>query len=413
MLDLKTYRPQGDKRNTPFFEEVLPRVYERRRNSGIDQLVGMMAALLLQVQHGDAMTAMAELTLMGPYRFQECWLTETHRIYLLRSQPDWPRLILMEPLTQEYEDELTRWNALYPLAAPKANTRYVGEIYYTTSCRELRTVLESQSIRFVYPGETSNSFYAQPRLTCTRMSDYTYNRVGYVEVPLDSLEPLDLGDRVLLDDELLDRLEQAARKHALHGLEGVVLGVDHLASRVLAGEREDAILEYLTMVPYYFWGAYDITAMNSSTNVTRCPLVEDEKQSPAKVFTANNTPSYLNSFNNLPMPTEDFVRNYGRRLHHIAYEVKDGASHGLSNVDFVVQILRDLGIAFLADVVGECNDQPNLRQIFSRHSASTLLISEYVQRCHGYAGFFTHENVAALTEAAGQDERYEHGHVFD
>ena len=60
---------------------------------------------------------------------------------------------------------------------------------------------------------------------------------------------------------------------------------------MLAGEREDALLENLTMVPYDFWGAYNIAAMNSSTNVTRHPSIGDIKQSPARVFTANNTPS--------------------------------------------------------------------------------------------------------------------------
>jgi len=41
------------------------------------------------------------------------------------------------------------------------------------------------------------------------------------------------------------------------------------------------------------------------------------------------------------------------------------------------------------------------------------LITEYVERCHKFKGFFTKQNVASLTEAAGKDERYEHGHVFD
>ena len=67
-----------------------------------------------------------------------------------------------------------------------------------------------------------------------------------------------------------------------------MIQVDHgdgLASRVLAGERENALLEHLTMVLYYSWGAYNIAAMNSSTNVTRHPSIGDEKQSPARVFT--------------------------------------------------------------------------------------------------------------------------------
>jgi hypothetical protein len=365
------------------------------------------------VDHGDCLAYMAELALMGPYRFRECWLNETHRIHLLEADPLWPRLILLEPLNRGFEDEATRWNRMYPLAAAKPNARYIGEIYSTSSCRDLRSVLEPQNIRFVYPDEASNGFYALPHLTFTFLSDYTYNRVGYVDVPLDSLAALDLGDRVLLDDESLELLEAAGQKHQRHGLGGRVLGIDHLASRVLAGEREDALLEYLTMVPYYFWGAYNIAAMNSSTNVTRHPSIGDEKQSPARVFTANNTPSYLNSFDNLPMPTEDFVRNYGRRMHHIAYEVVDGEIQGEKNVDFVVDVLRDLGISFLADVVGECTDQPNLKQIFSKASPYSLLITEYVERCLGYDGFFTRDNVAALTAAAGEAERYEHGQVFD
>jgi hypothetical protein len=154
--------------------------------------------------------------------------------------------------------------------------------------------------------------------------------------------------------------------------------------------------------------------MNSSTNVNRNPNVEDEKHSPAKVFTANNTPSFVNSFDGLPMPTENFVRNYGRRMHHVAYEVLDGDhKSGEKNIDYVVGELKKLGIPFLARIVGECKDEPNLKQIFSKHSAYSLLITEYVERCYNYQGFFTKSNVAALTEAAGLDERYEHGHVFD
>ena len=141
--------------------------------------------------------------------------------------------------------------------------------------------------------------------------------------------------------------------------------------------------------------------------------MSDEKHSPARVFTANNTPSYLNSLVNLPMPTEEFVRNFGRRMHHIALEVHDGDTGTEKNVDAVVRSLQQHGVAFLAEVVGECSDQPNLKQIFSKSSPHSLLITEYVQRCKGYEGFFTRDNVAALTEAAALTERFAHGHVFD
>ena len=413
MIDLATYVPMGDKKNSGFFEEYLPKVFDRRAESGLPEIVDRMAAVVVQVEHGDAVNYIAELALMGPYRLVDARLTDTHKVYLLQSQPDYPRMILLEPLTATFEDEVTRWNMLYPLSAAKPNARYIGEIYQATSAKAVRDALEPQGVRFVYAGETVNPFYCSEHLSFTFLSDFTYNRVGYVDVPLDTLEGLNLGDKLQISAESQSLIESAASLQAEHGVADKVLGIDHLATRILAGEREDAILEYLTMVPYYFWGAYNITEMNSSTNVTRHPDVPDDKLSPARVFTANNTPAIVNSFENLPMPTEDFVRNFGRRMHHIAYEVGDGDINEMKNVDYVVSELTKLGTPFLADVVGECKDEPNLKQIFSKSSPYSLLITEYVERCHGYEGFFTRDNVAALTAAAGASERFEHGQVFD
>ena len=65
MIDLATYTPMGDKKNSDFFEEYLPRVYERRAKSGLDEIVGNIAALVVQVEHGDAVDYMAELAAMG------------------------------------------------------------------------------------------------------------------------------------------------------------------------------------------------------------------------------------------------------------------------------------------------------------------------------------------------------------
>lgn len=413
MIDLKTYKSLGDKKNSEFFESYLPKIYERRASTGLDELVGEMAAVVVQVEHGDAIAHLSELAVMGPYRLTDSRLTDTHRVFLLTSRPEFPRMIVLEPLSPSYEDELTRWNRLYPLSRKKPNARYVGEIYKTSSVSAVRDVLEPQNIRFVYAGDQENDFYCLPHLAFTFLSDFTYNRVGYVDVSLDDLDAVGLGERFSLAPADRGRIDAAAEKQASHGISGLVLGLDHMATRILAGEREDAILEYLTMVPYYFWGAYNISEMNSSTNVTRNPKVDDDKKSPARVFTANNTPSFVNSFEGLPMPTEDFVRNFGRRMHHVAYAVIDGHVAGEKNVDYVVRELKELGTDFLAHVVGECKDEPNLKQIFSKSSAWTLLITEYVERCHGYEGFFTRDNVAALTEAAGQAERFDHGHVFD
>ncbi len=413
-LDLAEFEPLGDKKNSDFFNEYRLKIYERRKTSGLEELIDRICALIVQVETGDALSYLEELYLMTPYRLLCSYLNETHKIFFLESKPEFPHFIVLEPLDAHFTDDLTRLNMLYPLARKKPNARYVGEVFSVSNLTETRNVLESHNIRFHYPEETENKFFSNPHFYFSFPSSLTGNRVGYTPRGDYEMEAMEIGERFQLNDQEMGRLERAAAKAGEKSAVPLILGVDHMATRILAGEREDAILEFLTMSNYYFWGAYNIADQNSSTNVNRNGNVGDDKLSPAKVFTANNIPSFINSFENLPMPTEDFVRNFGRRMHHIAYEVVDGDhKSGEKNVDFVVDTLKELGVPFLAHVVGECTDEPNLKQIFSKHSQYSILITEYVERCYGYEGFFTKSNVAALTAAAGEDERYRHGNVFD
>ena len=413
-LDILSYQPVGDKKSSDFFNEYRLKIYQRRKASGLEELLEHLCALVVQVENGDALHYIEELYLMTPYRFRDAYLNETHKIYILEAKPENPSYVVLEPLDSSFTDDLTRLNMLYPLARKKPNARYVGEVFRTDDLDETRNILESHNIRFHYPDETENKFFSNRHFNFTLPSSITGNRTGYMPTDTFDQEVLELGQRIVLRSEEIERLDRAEAKSSENGIEGLILGVDHMATRILSGEREDAILEFLTMSNYYFWGAYNIADQNSSTNVNRNPNVTDDKFSPAKVFTANNTPSFVNSFDNLPMPTEDFVRNYGRRMHHVAYEVKDGDHQGgEKNIDFVVDMLKNNGIPFLANVVGECTDKPNLKQIFSKHSEYSILITEYVERCYGFDGFFTKDNVAALTAAAGADERYHHGNIFD
>jgi hypothetical protein len=416
-VNLLEYKPQGDKKNSDMFEEYRSKIYQRRKSSGVeDLLTGTMAAVIIQVEAGDAHPYMMELYIMTPYRFMAAFTNSTHHIYFLEvpGKVKQPLLILLEPLHMDYEDESTRLNMLYPNARKKRNARYVGEVFHCEDTKELVKVLMSHEIRFAHGDDVVNDFFHNNHFRFTILSDFTCNRVGYTSFDLRDIEALDLGRRIHLSAAEQRDLDKVDAKFKELGFEDKLLGFDHMATRILAGEREDAILEFLTMSSYYFWGAYNIADMNSSTNVTRNNVVDDDKQSPAKVFTANNTPSYVNSFEGLPMPTEDFVRNYGRRMHHVAVEVRD-ADHpsGQKNVDYVVDTLTNQGIPFLAHVVGECKDVPDLKQIFSKHSPYSLLITEYIERCHHFKGFFTKQNVADMTAAAGEDERYDHGHVWD
>jgi hypothetical protein len=158
----------------------------------------------------------------------------------------------------------------------------------------------------------------------------------------------------------------------------------------------------LALSSYYYWGSYDIKDQNSSTNVTKNVRQQPESRSPAKVFTANNYPYCVNHLDQLPSPTESFVRNYGPRLHHMAVEVKDGQRNGREHIDIVVEAIAAQGKGFLLDTVG--SREEGLKQIFSSASAFSALIVEYVQRFGDFQGFFTRDNVAQLTYAAGQEE---------
>lgn len=412
MINPLNYLPKGDKENSSYFNEYKTKIFARRKQSGLEDLYGDMCAIVVQVQTGDAISYLKELYAMTPYRYANSYISDTHKCYCLINSNDAPLFLILEPLDPNFKDDITRLNKMYPNSREKFNARYVGEIYKCKDKDEVRNILISQDFNFHIPSMTENKFYCSKHIHFSRLSDFTCNSVGYTDSNIYDLDSLELGQRFYLTKEQEKILHNEEQKSVDNGTKKLLKGIDHMATRILAGEREDAILEFLCLSNYYFWGAYNIHDMNSSTNVNRTPHGHDIK-SPAKVFTANNTPFMVNSFDNLPMPTETFVRNYGRRMHHIAYEVTDGDHpSGQKNIDYVINTLKkDIQVEFLAEVFGACNDAPDLKQIFSKHSAYSLLITEYVERCHGFDGFFTKENVAALTEAASLDERLEPEHT--
>ena len=68
-IDPLKYKPKGDKENSEFFETYKGKIYERRKSSGLEDLLDTLRALVVQVEHGDALSYLREIYLMGPYRF--------------------------------------------------------------------------------------------------------------------------------------------------------------------------------------------------------------------------------------------------------------------------------------------------------------------------------------------------------
>jgi hypothetical protein len=390
----------GDKENSPFFEEYLQRLLSERDRLGLTEMIHEIDALMITVDPEHSIDYIAELTLMTPYHYLVTLESESHWTHILRIDLNSPDLILREVKDPNFRGIFRSLNEIYPVGSKKPNSRYMGEIIRVNNMHEVQKIQESREFRFFSPNDI-RKLELPGNLAITKPSPYTHNIVGYLERHPDNLRVYALGMSTIRPDVQV-AYEKAKELQEKLRIDDLILPVDHLATRVYSQNREVAILEYLSLSSYYFWGAYNIWDQNSSTNVTKSVHGVAESRSPAKVFTANNTPYFVNHLEKLPSPTETFVRNYGPRLHHMALAVKDGERDGIENIEFVVNAIAEQGKGFLLDVIG--SKEQGLKQIFSNASEHSSLIIEYVQRYGGFDGFFTKENVAALTEAAGTEE---------
>lgn len=390
----------GDKQNSEFFETYLQRLLEERDRVGLTDLIREIDALMITVEPGHSLAYLAELSLMTPYHYLVTLESESHLTHLMRIDMESPDL-----LVREVKDPATRGifrslNEVYPVGNHKPYSRYMGEIVRVRNLHEVVKLQRHREIRFFNADEV-RKLELPGNLAVCKPSPYTHNIVAYMEREPEDMRVYALGIS-RIDMAAQEAYEAAKELQYKLGIHTLLQPIDHLATRVYSQNREVAILEYLSLSSYYYWGSYDIKDQNSSTNVTKSIHYSKEAKSPAKVFTANNTPYFVNHLDGLPSPTETFVRNYGPRLHHIAVSVSDGETAGMENIDFVVKSIAEQGKDFLLDVIG--SKEEGLKQIFSSASEHSSLIIEYVQRFGEFDGFFARDNVAELTRAAGVEE---------
>ncbi len=390
----------GDKQNSDFFEIYLQRLLSERDRSGLTEMIGGIEALMISVEPGNSIEYIAELALMTPYQYLVTLDSEKHWTHVLRIDMNSPDILLREIKNPGYSDIFRSLNDLYPVGAQRPHSRYLGEILLATDRHKVVTLQQQREFRFFSVGQLAE-LDLPLNVSISKPSPYTQNVVGYMERPVDGIRVYQHGVCIILSAAQAANDRSKEMQERL-GIKHLILPVDHLATRVYSQNREAALLEYLALSSYYYWGSYDIKDQNSSTNVTKNIRQMPESCSPAKVFTANNHPYCVNHLDQLPSPTENFVRNYGPRLHHMAVALQDGQSHGRENIDIVVDAIISQGKGFLLDTVG--SREEGIKQIFSSASDFSSLIIEYVQRFGDFQGFFTRDNVAQLTYAAGQEE---------
>ncbi|MDX1914408.1 MAG: hypothetical protein SFU55_02390 [Methylophilus sp.] len=399
-MDSLQYPRHGDKENSAFFEEYLKRLLLERDRLGITEMVHEIDALMITVDPDHSIKYISELCFMTPYHYLVTLESESHWTHILRIDLNSPDLILREVKDPNFRGIFRSLNEIYPIGSQKPNSRYMGEIIRVNNLHEVEKIQSSREFRF-FSQDDIRKLELPGNLAISKPSPYTHNIVGYLERHPEDLRVYALGISAIRNDVQKVYVE-AKELQAKLRIDDLLMPIDHLATRIYSQNREVAILEYLSLTSYYFWGAYNIKDQNSSTNVTKSVHGYAESRSPAKVFTANNTPYFVNHLEKLPSPTETFVRNYGPRLHHMAISVKDGERDGLENIEFVVNAIAENGQEFLLDVIG--SKEEGLKQIFSNASEHSSLIIEYVQRFGAFDGFFTKDNVAKLTEAAGFEE---------
>jgi len=395
-----SFARQGDKLNSDFFEEYLVRLLDERDRSGLTDMIHEIEAIMITVDPGHSIRYIGELALMTPYHYLVTLESEDHWTHVLRVDMNSPDFLIREVKDPSIHGIFRSLNEVYPIGMRKPNSRYMGEILRVTNLHEVTEIQKAREFRF-FSQEQTRKLQMPGNLAISKPSPYTHNIVAYMERPLDQVRTYALGVSSIRDDVQEVYLAAKAKQEEL-AINKLIMPVDHLATRIYSQNREVAILEWLSLSSYYYWGSYDIRDQNSSTNVTKSVHYTNESQSPAKVFTANNTPYFVNHLEKLPSPTETFVRNYGPRLHHIALAIADGDYEGLENIEHVVNQITSQGTDFLLDVIGSRED--GLKQIFSGASEHSSLIIEYVQRFGDFNGFFTRQNVAELTHAAGVEE---------
>ncbi|OQK15630.1 hypothetical protein AU255_15515 [Methyloprofundus sedimenti] len=390
----------GDKQNSEFFEEFLVRLLEERDAIGLTDMIHEIDAMMITVDPGHSCRYIAELALMSPYHYLVTLESESHWTHILRIDMNSPDLLIREVKDANTQGIFRSLNEIYPIGAFKPNSRYMGEILRVNDLHGVVQLQQTRDFRF-FSQDQVRKLELPGNLAVSKPSPYTHNIVGYMERPENQLRIYALGVSSIRT-EIQDAYYAAKELQKLLQIDDLILPIDHLATRIYSQNREVAILEWLSLSSYRYWGSYNIKDQNSSTNVTKSVHYTNELKSPAKVFTANNTPYFVNHLMNLPSPTETFVRNYGPRLHHIAMAVLDGERHNMENIDWVVNQITAQGKEFLLDVIG--SKQEGLKQIFSSASEHSSLIIEYVQRFGTFDGFFTKDNVAELTRAAGVEE---------
>jgi len=348
--------------------ETVPVVLDGRRDAGLDGLVGDLDAVIITTEQDRFLPAAAEFLRSTRLTCTESVTSRYARSCTL-SQAGSARIILQA--RNQGANPFSMFNTA-PAAKKLRNTRLETFVFSTPDIAEYVAIQRSRGVAFLTrePVELADGLFIQ-----TIPSRFTGNSLGFVQWHGKERSYRPAG-------EIADL--QVPAKPPLEYLDNIGK-LDHAATRVRAEERNAAILEFLSLTNYHYDFAVYVRSLNSITSVARRGAGDF-----AMVFTSGITPDTGDPATS--GPTEAFIRNYGTRVHHMAFQTEE--------IERTVTALAGDGLTYLLDLVG--SPEEGLKQIFTRPSPHTMLVTEYIHRYGSFDGFFTKSNVERLTAATAK-----------
>lgn len=333
-----------------------------RKKAGTDKLLKGLAGIIIRVQEGTVRDSVKELISTTSLEHTASFSHEGYSQAVLQAEKC-PTFIVRE--SREFNPFWTLNS--HPRTVEKPDSRLETFVFETTDIEELVKIQRARGVSF----SSEITDMGSHLFIRTRPSPSTHNSVGYVQFK---------GEKTLIPKDAkkgISIIPKPKRDYL-----GQITILDHAATRITYLDRIPAILEWMNLTGYDFSESVYAACFNSITNVTRL-----QGKDFAMVFTSGIRP--YTGDPSVPEPTEKFVINYGKRVHHLAWQATD--------VGKVFHGLEKDGQKFLIELVG--GPKEGLMQTFTRPSPNTFLVQEYIHRYGDFDGFFTKHNVTKLTGA--------------
>ncbi|MDW7761537.1 MAG: hypothetical protein SCM96_13005 [Acidobacteriota bacterium] len=345
-------------------------VHEDRKTAGLSGLVGGLEAAVIAVEPGRFRDTAADVLRTTGLTWVESFADASGETGVFRLESEDAADILIRTRAEK-GNPFAPFND-FPKSRHLPATRLETLVFRCSDIEAYHRIQKERGVLFMTDGPLRGDGFA---FIQTRPSPLTGLSYGFIERA--SRE----RDYAFPKSRPLPIERPAARGAYLNHIGRL----DHAATRLEARNRIPAILEFMAVTEYDFDFAVYVPGQNSITNVARVT-----KSDFALVFTSGIAPF---SAPETSGPTEMFIRNYGPRVHHMAFCTEE--------IETTVESLRADGRDFMIDLIG--SPELGLKQIFTRPFSNTLLVHEYIKRYGDFDGFFAESNVTRLTAStAGQ-----------